>query len=204
MGLYYRRCRVMPAEGRSPGSRAARKREQGVITGESLTGSDKVRKLQTVLHAKAKEEPGLRFHALIDRAAATRAGCRWAGCGGGGPDVPRPRNLAKCLGNLEESVVHRLLYRGHNEVVDCDLSNYFGEIPHAELMKSLARRINGFAVRGHCHQFAERCAVPVAGTQDDWDGLPHWAQLDPTGRGPTSAPAPARRASRAYAARSAK
>ena len=34
--------------------------------------------------------------------------------------------------------VHRLLYRGHNEVVDCDLSNYFGEIPHAELMKSLA------------------------------------------------------------------
>ena len=38
-----------------------------MITGESLTGSDKVRKLQTVLHAKAKEEPGLRFHALIDK-----------------------------------------------------------------------------------------------------------------------------------------
>ena len=30
---------------------------------------------------------------------------------------------------------------GHNEVVECDLSNYFGEIPHAELLKSLARRI---------------------------------------------------------------
>ena len=32
--------------------------------------------------------------------------------------------------------VHSLLNTGHNEVVDCDLSNYFGEIPHAELMKS--------------------------------------------------------------------
>ena len=38
--------------------------------------------------------------------------------------------------------VHRLLNGGRNEVVDCDLSNYFGEIPHAELMKSLARRIS--------------------------------------------------------------
>ena len=27
-------------------------------------------------------------------------------------------------------------------MVDCDLSNYFGEIPHAELLKSLARRIS--------------------------------------------------------------
>ena len=38
--------------------------------------------------------------------------------------------------------VVRLLYRGHNEVVDCDLSNYFGEIPHAELLKSFARRVS--------------------------------------------------------------
>ena len=38
--------------------------------------------------------------------------------------------------------VHRLLNTGHNEVVDCDLSNYFGEIPHAELMKSIARRVS--------------------------------------------------------------
>ena len=38
-----------------------------MITGESLTGSEKVRKLQTVLHAKAKEEPDRRFHALIDK-----------------------------------------------------------------------------------------------------------------------------------------
>ena len=38
-----------------------------MITGESLTGSASVRKLQTVLHAKAKEEPGRRFHALVDK-----------------------------------------------------------------------------------------------------------------------------------------
>ena len=38
-----------------------------MTTGGSLTGSDKVRKLQTVLHAKAKEEPERRFHALTDK-----------------------------------------------------------------------------------------------------------------------------------------
>ncbi len=38
--------------------------------------------------------------------------------------------------------VHSLLNRGLNEVVDCDLANYFGEIPHAQLLKSLARRIS--------------------------------------------------------------
>ena len=38
--------------------------------------------------------------------------------------------------------VHGLLNAGHREVVDADLSNYFGEIPHAELLRSLARRIS--------------------------------------------------------------
>jgi len=37
--------------------------------------------------------------------------------------------------------VEELLFRGHPEVVDADLADYFGSIPHAELMKSLARRI---------------------------------------------------------------
>jgi retron-type reverse transcriptase len=31
--------------------------------------------------------------------------------------------------------------RGHPEVVDADLADYFGSIPHAELLKSVARRI---------------------------------------------------------------
>ena len=34
-----------------------------------------------------------------------------------------------------------LLYRGHPEVVDADLADYFGSIPHAELVKSVTRRI---------------------------------------------------------------
>lgn len=37
--------------------------------------------------------------------------------------------------------VHGLLSRGYREVVDADLSGYFDTIPHAELMKSVARRI---------------------------------------------------------------
>src|SRR5271167_4294200 len=37
--------------------------------------------------------------------------------------------------------VEELLFRGHPEVVDADLADYFGSIPHAELLKSAARRI---------------------------------------------------------------
>ena len=38
--------------------------------------------------------------------------------------------------------VHSLLNTGHTEVVDADLKGYFDEIPHAELMKSVARRVS--------------------------------------------------------------
>ncbi len=31
---------------------------------------------------------------------------------------------------------------GHTQVVDADLSGYFDGIPHAELMKSVARRVS--------------------------------------------------------------
>jgi RNA-directed DNA polymerase len=37
--------------------------------------------------------------------------------------------------------VHRLICRGHTDVVDADLSRYFDSIPHGELLKSVARRI---------------------------------------------------------------
>jgi group II intron reverse transcriptase/maturase len=42
--------------------------------------------------------------------------------------------------------VQQLLYAGHRQVVDADLSDYFGSIPHAELMKCLARRISDKAL----------------------------------------------------------
>ena len=38
--------------------------------------------------------------------------------------------------------VHRALCAGHTEVIDGDVSQYFDAIPHADLMKSLARRIS--------------------------------------------------------------
>ncbi len=192
-------------------------------TGESLSGSEKVRGLQTVLHAKAKEEPGRRFHALTDKvwredflAEAWRRVRRNGGAAGvdgetfvaieshgvrrwlgeqarelkDGAYTPKPvrqvlipkkqpgkfRPLGiPCIRDrvaqtsallvlepifeadlqpeqyayrpgrsAHDAVrrVHSLLNTGHNEVVDCDLSNYFGEIPHAELLRSFARRIS--------------------------------------------------------------
>jgi group II intron reverse transcriptase/maturase len=37
--------------------------------------------------------------------------------------------------------VEELVFRGHPDVVDADLADYFGSIPHADLLKSVARRI---------------------------------------------------------------
>src|SRR6202453_5322803 len=45
------------------------------------------------------------------------------------------------------SHVERLLRTGHDEVVDADLSGYFDSIPHAELMKSVSRRISDGRMR---------------------------------------------------------
>jgi group II intron reverse transcriptase/maturase len=38
--------------------------------------------------------------------------------------------------------VHLLLNTGHTEVIDADLSGYFDSIPHAELVKSVSRRVS--------------------------------------------------------------
>jgi len=37
--------------------------------------------------------------------------------------------------------VEELLFRGHPDVVDADLADYFGSLPHADLLKSVARRV---------------------------------------------------------------
>ena len=37
--------------------------------------------------------------------------------------------------------VHKLVNTGYREIVDADLSGYFDSIPHAELLKSVARRV---------------------------------------------------------------
>jgi group II intron reverse transcriptase/maturase len=46
------------------------------------------------------------------------------------------RNAQQAVVEVEER-----LFRGHPEVVDADLTDYFGSIPHAELLKSVTRRI---------------------------------------------------------------
>ena len=192
-------------------------------TDHGLTGAERVQQLQTKLHVKAKEEPELRFHALIDKVwredFLTEAWKQVRRNGGAaGVDGESVADIESCgadrwLGELARDLrertyapnpvrqvlipkkqpgkyrplgipclrdrvaqtsamlvlepifeadlqpeqyayrpersandavnrVHGLLNMGRNEVVDCDLSNYFGEIPHAELMKSVARRVS--------------------------------------------------------------
>ena len=45
--------------------------------------------------------------------------------------------------NAQQAVVEveELLFRGRSEVVDADLADYFGSISHADLLKSVARRV---------------------------------------------------------------
>jgi RNA-directed DNA polymerase len=58
-------------------------------------------------------------------------------------DLPPEQYAYRPGRNAQQAVVEveELLFRGHPEVVDADLADYFGSIPHAELMRSLARRI---------------------------------------------------------------
>lgn len=61
--------------------------------------------------------------------------------------------------------VHRLLNTGHQHVIDADLSGYYDSIPHAELMKSIARRI---VDRHVLHLIKQWLEVPVE--EDDGHG----------------------------------
>lgn len=58
-------------------------------------------------------------------------------------DLPSEQYAYRPGRNAQQAVVEveELLFRGHPEVVDADLADYFGSIPHAELLKSVARRI---------------------------------------------------------------
>ncbi len=64
--------------------------------------------------------------------------------------------------NAQQAVVEveEVLFRGHPDVVDADLSDYFGSIPHAELLKSVARRILDRRVLHLIKQWLE-CSVEV-------------------------------------------
>lgn len=188
----------------------------------NLTTPPSVQKLQSALHAKAKEEPGYRFYLLYDKVSRADVleyayRCCKANKGAAGVDgqrfedivaygedrwlgeladrlraktyepqavrrvwIPKPNSKAmRPLGipTITDRVVqtavrlvldpifeadlapeqyayrsdrgahdavravHRLLNTGHTQVVDADLSGYFDSIPHAELLRCVARRI---------------------------------------------------------------
>src|SRR5215470_11251091 len=193
----------------------AKSDEDGGI-GVSLSTPERVQKLQTALHDKAKEAPNFRFYALYDKVyrrdvLAFAYECCKANGGAAGVDgqtfedieaygkerwldelaqelknrtyrplpvrrvyIPKPDGKQRPLGIpairdrvtqmaavlvLEPifeadlpteqyayrqdrsaldavSRVHKLIYAGHQEIVDADLSSYYDSIPHAELLKS--------------------------------------------------------------------
>jgi group II intron reverse transcriptase/maturase len=59
--------------------------------------------------------------------------------------------------------VHKLINTGHKEIVDADLSSYFDEIPHAELLRSVARRVVDGAM---LHLIKMWLEAPVEETDD--------------------------------------
>ncbi len=84
--------------------------------------------------------------------------------------------------------VHQLLNTGHGQVVDADLSGYYDSIPHAELMKSVARRI---VDRAMLHLIKMWLEAPVEETdekgkkrrstrnRDEGRGTPQGAPISP-------------------------
>jgi group II intron reverse transcriptase/maturase len=84
--------------------------------------------------------------------------------------------------------VHKLINTGHGEIVDADLSGYFDSIPHAELLKSVARRVVDGAM---LHLIKMWLEAPVEETdehgrkhrstrnRDDGRGTPQGAPVSP-------------------------
>lgn len=231
-------------EGRSLSSRLTQQAGKDRGLG-NLQTPESVQKLQTALHAKAKEEPGYRFYLLYDKVyrrdvlefayrnckankgAAGVDGVRFEDIEAYGEErwlgelaerlktkdyrpeavkrvwIPKPNGKLRPLGiptitdrvvqtaamivlepifeadlqpeqyayraerGAQDAVraVHRLLNTGHQQVIEADLSGYFDSIPHAELMKSVARRI---VDRHVLHLIKQWLEMPVE--EDDGDG----------------------------------
>jgi len=93
------------------------------------------------------------------------------------------RNAQQAAVEVEER-----LYRGQTDVVDADLADYFGSIPHAELMQSLARRIVDRRVL-HLIKMWLECAVEETDDQgrkkrtteakDSGRGIPQGSPISP-------------------------
>ncbi|HLN30256.1 MAG TPA: group II intron reverse transcriptase/maturase [Gemmataceae bacterium] len=84
--------------------------------------------------------------------------------------------------------VQALLNTGHTEVVDADLSGYFDSIPHAELMKAVARRLSDRHLLGLIKRWLEAPVeeqdergrrVRTTRNKDQGRGTPQGAPLSP-------------------------
>jgi len=92
--------------------------------------------------------------------------------------------------NAQQAVieVEALLFRGHPEVVDADLADYFGSIPHTDLLKSVARRIVDRRVLHLIRMWLE-CPVEetddrgrktrTTGARDQRRGIPQGSPISP-------------------------
>jgi len=99
--------------------------------GDLPTGAD-----QKSVHTEGQRQAQAAGH--LDLA---RSGLHDGSVAGTGTDLrSRPSTRAVCLpswAQRQQAVVEveALVFRGHSEVVDADLTDYFGSIPHAELLK---------------------------------------------------------------------
>jgi group II intron reverse transcriptase/maturase len=105
-------------------------------------------------------------------------------------DLPPEQYAYRCGRNAQQAVVEvrELVFRGHSEVVDADLADYFGSIPHAELLKSVARRIVNRRVL-HLIKMWLECSVEETGdrgrkirtteARDKRRGIPQGSPISP-------------------------
>lgn len=105
-------------------------------------------------------------------------------------DFPSEQYAYRSGRNAQQAAVEveERLYRGQTDVVDADLADYFGSIPHPELMLSLARRIVDRRVL-HLIKMWLECAVEETDDQgrkkrtteakDSGRGIPQGSPISP-------------------------
>jgi RNA-directed DNA polymerase len=105
-------------------------------------------------------------------------------------DLPPEQYAYRPGRNAQQAAVavEELLFRGHRDVVDADLADFFGSIPHTELMKSVARRVVDRRVL-HLIKMWLECAVEetddrgrkrrTTEARDNGRGIPQGSPISP-------------------------